>query len=367
MDGQTGNLKREGAKQKRIASALQAAFDRANAQESNSATASFDASSGRFVIFSDLHKGARNGADDFWRSERAYNAALAYYLQMGYTLVLLGDIEELWEEKPRAVLKAYERTTGLEVQFHQQERYYRIRGNHDDEWQYKRRVKRLLGPRFRPPDLHVYESLVLTVVDDTTGPLGEIFLVHGHQGTTMSERWAGVSKYVVRYLWRPIQRLTHWSLNTPATKWELRHRHNRMLYAWAEGKPKLILIAGHTHRPVFRSTSHEAKLQDELADLQSTVDDPPTPEQRELIAELRAEIEWVVAQERQKPNAERWEKDTRKPCYFNTGCCCYRDGDITGLEIAEGEMRLIRWPNDEGEPRRAILDRAPLRDILAAC
>jgi hypothetical protein len=34
------------------------------------------------------------------------------------------------------------------------------------------------------------------------------------------------------------------------------------------------------------------------------------------------------------------------PCYFNTGCCSFPDGDITGIEIAGGEMRLVRWPGD---------------------
>ena len=36
-----------------------------------------DLASLRYIIFSDQHKGARNGADDFLRCERAYNAALA--------------------------------------------------------------------------------------------------------------------------------------------------------------------------------------------------------------------------------------------------------------------------------------------------
>jgi len=53
----------------------------------------------RYIIFSDHHRGTRNRADDFRRSERAYNAALARYLRTGYTLIILGDAEELWEER----------------------------------------------------------------------------------------------------------------------------------------------------------------------------------------------------------------------------------------------------------------------------
>ena len=34
----------------------------------------------RIVVFSDLHRGARDGADDFQRCEPAYSAALGSYL-----------------------------------------------------------------------------------------------------------------------------------------------------------------------------------------------------------------------------------------------------------------------------------------------
>ncbi len=39
-------------------------------------------------------------------------------------------------------------------------------------------------------------------------------------------------------------------------------------------------------------------------------------------------------------------------CYFNTGCCSFDDGDCTGLEIAEGKTRLVRWPDDDGNPKK---------------
>ena len=39
----------------------------------------FEGNSSKFIIFSDQHKGARNGADDFTLSEPNYLAALDYY------------------------------------------------------------------------------------------------------------------------------------------------------------------------------------------------------------------------------------------------------------------------------------------------
>jgi hypothetical protein len=59
--------------------------------------------------------------------------------------------------------------------------------------------------------------------------------------------------------------------------------------------------------------------------------------------------------------------DFKKPCYFNSGCCAFRDGDISGLEFSDGEIRLVRWPNDEDVPKLKVLASANLRDVFAAC
>ena len=56
----------------------------------------FDVDRDRLVIFSDHHRGSRDGADDFWRCERSYHAALGYYFEAGHRLFLLGDVRELW-------------------------------------------------------------------------------------------------------------------------------------------------------------------------------------------------------------------------------------------------------------------------------
>ena len=56
-----------------------------------------------------------------------------------------------------------------------------------------------------------------------------------------------------------------------------------------------------------------------------------------------------------------------RSCYFNSGCCVFKDGDITGIEIDGGgedtadkegqpaEMRLVKWSQAVGadlEPAR---------------
>ena len=49
-----------------------------------------------------------------------------------------------------------------------------------------------------------------------------------------------------------------------------------------------------------------------------------------------------------------------KPSYFNTGCCCFSDGDITGIEIAEGCIRLIKWTLIDEKPQRMVLEERTL-------
>src|SRR4051812_16490716 len=57
----------------------------------------FEVNTGRFIVFSDQHKGAKDGADDFALAEPNYLAALNYYQDNGFHLISLGDAEELWE------------------------------------------------------------------------------------------------------------------------------------------------------------------------------------------------------------------------------------------------------------------------------
>ena len=50
-----------------------------------------------------------------------------------------------------------------------------------------------------------------------------------------------------------------------------------------------------------------------------------------------------------------------KPSYFNTGCCCFSDGDITGIEIADGCIKLIKWSEEKG---REVLEERGLEELV---
>ena len=352
----------------RVASALDAAFERALSweQEKENESMRLDLKSAKYIIFSDHHKGNRNGADDFRVSERAYNAALAYYYNLGYTLVVMGDVEELWEERPQSVLKSYSHTLALEGKFHQEGRYIRFWGNHDDDWSHPDLVRRLLVPALRGGDLAVHESLIMHVMDGET-ELGRIFLTHGHQGTVESDVIAPISKFFVRYFWRPLQRIIKYSLNTPAKDFQLRHAHDSAMYAWSKNQEKIILIAGHTHRPVFKSESHETTMRKQLEENEAKLArNPNKKDLQKKNAELAAELEWILAQNKGAP-ADLPVVELEKPSYFNTGCCAFSDGDVTGLEISDGKIRLVRWPDDSDAPKPKELVSESLKKIFAAC
>ena len=217
------------AEQRDVSQALNAAYKRAQAEEQAEGDMLLDLKTAKLIIFSDHHKGNRDGADDFRVCERAYNAALAYYFRQGYTLVILGDAEELWEERPQTVLKAYPHTLALEGKFHQDGRYLRFWGNHDDDWNRPILIEKHLVPALGGESLKVRETLIMHVMEGEE-KIGKFFLAHGHQGTVDSDKIAPISKLIVRYFWRPIQRLLKFSFNTPAKDFQLRQAHDSAMY-----------------------------------------------------------------------------------------------------------------------------------------
>jgi predicted phosphodiesterase len=314
----------------------------------------------RLVIFSDHHKGRRDGADDFAICEPAYLAALDHYLAAGFALIVLGDAEELWENRVEPVLQAYGNVLAAERRF-QPDRYVRVWGNHDDEWESPRRVDKhlpaLLGP------VAVLEGLRFAAISRGER-IGTILLVHGHQGTLFSDRLAGISKLVVRFFWRTVQRLTRRGSTTPATDACLRAEHDRTMYAWAMAQPGLVLIAGHTHRPVFSSRTHLQQVLEERAALAARGDAGNHSDVAARLEELRALEQKIRRQDEACATLSEDGVDRSRPCYFNTGCCSFADSDITGIELADGEIRLVKWETKHGGPaRRAPLARTAARSV----
>ena len=96
----------------------------------------------------------------------------------------------------------YRRTLELEQEFHRDGRLERFWGNHDDNWRHERDTEKHLHPLY--PGSPFTRRCGCEIVEDGK-PIGMLFLVHGHQGTLDSDRYAGVSRLVVRNVWRPFQ------------------------------------------------------------------------------------------------------------------------------------------------------------------
>jgi len=339
--------------QRNIAGGLQRAFASAASRECDRAPGEI-----RYVVFSDHHRGGRASTDDFRLCERAYVAALGYYLEKGFTLLALGDVEELWAGHIDRAVASYPAAIELEREFHAQNRYVRFFGNHDDLWSSPHNVERHLAPQYGG-ELEVLESMRVRIHNDGR-QLGTLFFTHGHQGEFWSDRHGHLVRWGAQKFLHPYKRLTRTAAVTPATDNRLRKRHNIAMYLWAAGMERMVLIAGHTHKPVFLTEGNTDEIADRLEERRG---DPSVS--RDEIARDRAELEWIRAQQRLRCYEVEEELRPLKPCYFNAGCCSFRDGDVTGLEIAEGQVRLVRWPDDHKRPISKVLAEVGLRDVFA--
>ena len=320
----------------------------------------FDAATDRLVVLSDMHRGKRDRADDFCRCEPAYLKALAHYDGEGYTLVLLGDVEELWQNRVGAVMTAYPDAYEAEAAFHSAGRLLRFWGNHDEEWASPTAVRHELGPLHPGAPLEVRESLLLDILLDERR-LGSIFLVHGHQGTGMSDGLAFLARFTVRFIWKPIQHLTSVSRNTPSTNQKVREKHHRAMRRWAEGHDSLVLIAGHTHRPVFASVAIvdelERRLGLDMEEILSRADDQLFWD--EIVSDC-TDRGWLGDE---APCGPPRPEAAPAPHLFNSGCCCFHDGRITGIELSERQIRLVLWGGETREGCR-VLARADLGAVF---
>ena len=275
----------------------------------------------RFIIFSDQHKGNGDYADDFRGCEMNYINALKYYHENDFTFINLGDSEELWKYKPDQVLPKCIEAFKAEGAFQQKKKYIKTFGNHDLLWKNKIDVNIFLKPYFLLP-LPVWEAVLLKLSINET--LLSILLTHGHQGDKMSDN-NRLSTWLVAHIWTPFQRYLRINVNTPSTDEHLRNKHNRIMYDWSSRTKNMLLITGHTHQPVFASGRYSDHVSNDF----------------------------------EKPDLH-----PVKPSYFNSGCCCFNDGDITGIEIADGFIRLIRWHNNAGHSEKTILEEKALGALM---
>jgi predicted phosphodiesterase len=245
----------------------------------------------RIILFSDCHRGDNSWADDFAKNQNLFFHALSYYLERGFTYIELGDGDELMENaRFSEIRRAHSDVFWLMREFHLGRRLHLLYGNHDMERQDPRVVRKTLyqyddertgkvKPLFE--GIVVREGLILN--HQRAGQ--QILLVHGHQGDAINDRYWRVGRFFVRHFWRHLQLLGVPDPTSAAKNAGKRSKLEREITAWVKARNQM-LIAGHTHRPRFPAEG-----------------DPP---------------------------------------YFNDGSCVH-PRCITGIEIDQDEIALIKW------------------------
>jgi UDP-2,3-diacylglucosamine pyrophosphatase LpxH len=157
--------------------------------------------------------------------------------------------------------------------------------------------------RIKKGQLTAHEGLVLQHARTDQ----RIFVVHGHQVDFKSDAIYHLSRFVIRHFWRHVQNLGLGDVASSIAESRNRGTLRQRISEWIEAHNQMV-ICGHTHTP---------KL------------------------------------------AERGA-----PPYFNTGSGVF-DGYITGLEIQNGQIALVKWLQSSwGEAERLLL--APPRRLSLA-
>jgi UDP-2,3-diacylglucosamine pyrophosphatase LpxH len=247
--------------------------------------------SSKFIFFSDCHRGDNSWADTFARNQNLFSAALTHYYKEGFTYIEIGDGDELWGNRNFSVIRqAHSDVFCLMRKFYLDGRFYMLLGNHDIVKKNTKFVQnnlfRSYNSRIRNPQtlfdkIECLEGLILRYQNGEN----KLFVVHGHQGDLFNERLWRISRFLFRFFWRPLEIIGFNNITSPARNYKRRETVESEISNWSKSNHQVI-IAGHTHRPMF-------------------------------------------------PDAGQTQ-------YFNDGCCIH-PRCITGIEIRNGEILLIKW------------------------
>lgn len=200
----------------------------------------------RLVLFSDCHRGVGNSNDNFLKNQHLYFAALKHYYAQGYTYIELGDGDELWENRNiHAIREIHSNVFWLLSCFQKRGRLYMIYGNHDYELRESR-------------DFPYHAGIILKgcgffdPASPASCPYLEFYLTHGNQVDLLNSTLWKLSRFLVRYVWKPLEQIGILDPTSAARNYRIKEKSEKRLNHWAE-KNQRCLITGHTHRPVLGS------------------------------------------------------------------------------------------------------------------
>ena len=224
----------------------------------------------KYVLFSDCHRGDGFSNDNFLKNQNLYLAALQSYERWGFTYLELGDGDELWEGRSFTDIRfMHADIFQILSKLYNNHRLLMLYGNHD----LLKKEKPFLF------DFPAYSGCILK--NDSSHR--DIYLTHGHQADFWNSVLWKVSRFLVRYIWKPLERIGFLAPLSNIQNYSKKQKIEQTLSDWAE-KNHCILITGHTHRPMLNKSG----------------------------------------------------------VYHNTGSCVY-PGGITCIEINHFQLYLVKW------------------------
>ncbi len=285
---------------------------------------------GRYVFLSDLHLGDGGRRDDLQRNRALIMDSLSrWYLDKEYTLVLNGDIEDVNKFKLADIREAWPGFFELLDAFAAAGRLRKIVGNHD-----------LALVREKDYPYPLSHGLRLTRRGKS------IAVFHGHQASRFFVRYDYVSRFVVRYLAKPL-RIRNTSISSD---FRYRFKTERRIYK-ASKRLGIVSIAGHTHRPLFESLSKYESLRWSVEEKLQEYAEAEGPKRDALGAIIRLYMRELrrLSGDGVKYSLSRslYEKrDVLIPCLFNSGCATGKKG-YTAVEISGPDIELVHWGSAE--------------------
>lgn len=211
----------------------------------------------KYILFSDCHRGDNSFADDFSHNRKIYHYALSHYLKENFTYIELGDGDELWENKFEAIFNANKDVYLLLKRFHEDKRLHFIWGNHDMEYRNPKNIEKNLYYYYDTSDDKEKELMIGASFSEAIRLESEnnrsIFLLHGHQADWFNYSFWKLSRFLVRFLWRPLQVIGVKDPTSPAQNHRELIKVEKRLEKWIKKNGNQMIVTGHTHRPRFPS------------------------------------------------------------------------------------------------------------------
>jgi predicted phosphodiesterase len=287
----------------------------------------------KYVVYSDFHVADKKPQDRFKRNETVAVESLNYYRQNGYSVILLGDIEDFHRVDSADILKKYEQSLYQALRAFPPEKVHRVFGNHDIEWS-------LTDPIFPDREAFAVEAI----------KLGEnIILTHGHQVEEFYEK----DLHIVR-VFATLARLKE-NILGPKNKYSftrLPGEKDKIYADWAI-KNKKILICGHTHNPICASRSIFGWVDIKIQTLDAEIREAKSAGDKSKVKELKKRRLWFdnrkkFTERRIEVGIKYTDLDPENSYYFNPGGGIYFEG-ITDIEIDGNIIRLVHWWNEHNQ------------------